>query len=630
MNGTCRWNRLRWLVASFLVLAAVGAGSTATAQERPEVDVQTFEPALGPHAIFTVHQTGTLPHLAPGGELVFDYLSAPVVEDPAGASTRSLVDQQLALDVLGGIGITDRGQIAVHLPLYLVNDVEIDGEGLGGATAGDLRLTPKYQFISRQTGPVGFGAAVDVSLPTGDGAAFAGAPTAGVEPKLLVDAGFGNTIVAANVGADFRGADEFRNIELGSQLTYSLGVEQEIVDGTVDLGGELYGSTPFSDFFSDTDTSPLEGILGAKVRTNAGVVLMAGGGGGLVPGIGAPEFRAFLGVSYPDKQRDADGDGIDDGDDECPQKPEDLDGYEDSDGCPDPDNDGDGIPDDRDKCPGEPEDQDGDRDGDGCPDEEQSESEPDSDGDGIPDSEDECPDEAEDDDGFQDEDGCPDTDNDGDGIADADDECPGEAEDEDGFQDEDGCPDTDNDGDGVVDAEDECRDEAGLESNDGCPPEEKKAVRKEDEIEILENVQFKTEKAELQEKSFDILDQVAYILEQNPDIERVMVEGHTDDTGGDRFNQQLSEERATAVKDYLVEERQIDAGRLETKGFGSNEPLVPNSSEENRRKNRRVEFKIAEKAEKGAETSEQEEASESDSASGGSDDSADGEASSEE
>src|SRR5690606_14506022 len=81
--------------------------------------------------------------------------------------------------------------------------------------------------------------------------------------------------------------------------------------------------------------------------------------------------------------------------------------------------DGDGIPDDDDQCADEPEDQDGFQDDDGCPD-------PDNDADGVPDTDDACPNDAEDQDGHEDADGCPDLDNDGDGVADADDECPSE------------------------------------------------------------------------------------------------------------------------------------------------------------------------------------------------------------
>jgi outer membrane protein OmpA-like peptidoglycan-associated protein len=98
------------------------------------------------------------------------------------------------------------------------------------------------------------------------------------------------------------------------------------------------------------------------------------------------------------------------------------------------DRDGDGLIDDEDECPDEPEDRDGFQDGDGCPDE-------DNDRDGILDAADDCPDSAEDRDGFQDGDGCPDDDNDRDGIADRADECPDEPETANSYQDQDGCPD---------------------------------------------------------------------------------------------------------------------------------------------------------------------------------------------
>ena len=98
---------------------------------------------------------------------------------------------------------------------------------------------------------------------------------------------------------------------------------------------------------------------------------------------------------------DRDGDGIPDNIDKCPDQPEDFDGFQDEDGCPDLDNDGDGIPDALDKCPNEPEDKDGFQDDDGCPD-------PDNDGDGIPDALDKCPNEPETFNNYKDEDGCPD------------------------------------------------------------------------------------------------------------------------------------------------------------------------------------------------------------------------------
>jgi OOP family OmpA-OmpF porin len=98
---------------------------------------------------------------------------------------------------------------------------------------------------------------------------------------------------------------------------------------------------------------------------------------------------------------DSDNDGVPDDVDQCPDMPEDKDGFQDEDGCPDFDNDNDGIYDSQDKCPNDPEDFDGFEDSDGCPD-------IDNDKDGIPDKLDKCPNMAEDIDGYQDEDGCPD------------------------------------------------------------------------------------------------------------------------------------------------------------------------------------------------------------------------------
>ena len=138
--------------------------------------------------------------------------------------------------------------------------------------------------------------------------------------------------------------------------------------------------------------------------------------------------------------RDSDGDGIQNASDKCPLIPEDKDGHEDDDGCPDDDNDGDRRPDDEDKCADEAEDLDGFDDDDGCP-------ELDNDGDKIDDLKDKCPNDAEDGKEPYPNDGCPANkrDTDGDGIPDNGRQCPIEEEDMDGFEDGDGCPEADND-----------------------------------------------------------------------------------------------------------------------------------------------------------------------------------------
>ncbi|MCY1080364.1 OmpA family protein [Archangium lansingense] len=194
------------------------------------------------------------------------------------------------------------------------------------------------------------------------------------------------------------------------------------------------------------------------------------------------------------EEKDSDGDGIFDKDDPCPDRAEDRDGFEDSDGCPEPDNDRDGVLDGNDKCPLTA----GPLSNQGCPEEAPG----DADNDGIPDNLDKCRDQPEDKDGFEDSDGCPDTDNDqdglidtadkcpdafgpiqnlgcprtdkdGDNVEDSQDKCPEEPEDKDGFQDEDGCPDLDNDADGIPDGLDRCPVKSGPLENAGCPDDDK-------------------------------------------------------------------------------------------------------------------------------------------------------------
>jgi len=316
--------------------------------------------------------------------------------------------------------------------------------------------------------------------------------------------------------------------------------------------------------------------------TDVGITVHGAAGAGITAGIGSPEFRTILSVSWAPRDLDFDNDGVNDTADRCPQEAEDLDGYQDADGCPDIDNDADGVVDSKDECPDEPEDADGFEDEDGCPD-------TDNDQDGVEDANDQCPTEA----GPVENDGCPDTDSDGDGIKNLADKCPEKAEDLDGFEDEDGCPELDNDRDGIVDADDQCPNEPGLAKDNGCPPKEQKVVREAERIKILDKVFFETGKSTIREESFDLLEQVALVLRSNPEIKKVEIGGHTDDRGGDAMNLELSQARAEAVKNFLVEQG-IDTSRLLAKGYGETMPVDVRTSKQARARNRRVEFNILE------------------------------------
>ena len=112
-----------------------------------------------------------------------------------------------------------------------------------------------------------------------------------------------------------------------------------------------------------------------------------------------------------------------------------------------------------------------------------------------------------------------------------------------------------------------------------------------DSIVVKETIGFAHGKAEIEPASMDLLDAVAKILSQTMSLSRLTIEGHTDTTGEPAANQPLSEERARAVKKYL-ESKGVDPQRLESRGFGSSQPVDTNDTEEGRAKNRRVEFKV--------------------------------------
>jgi len=151
------------------------------------------------------------------------------------------------------------------------------------------------------------------------------------------------------------------------------------------------------------------------------------------------------------------------------------------------------------------------------------------------------------------------------------------------------CPRLDDDSDGVANADDRCPLLAGVAEHRGCPPP--KAVLAGKKIELREAVYFDVGKAKIQERSFQLLDDVARILVDNPQVALVRIEGHTDDTGPAELNRRLSQQRADAVKAYLAG-KGIAAGRLEAKGFGPDRPITADKTPAGRAKNRRVEFVV--------------------------------------
>lgn len=233
---------------------------------------------------------------------------------------------------------------------------------------------------------------------------------------------------------------------------------------------------------------------------------------------------------------DADGDGVADGVDRCPNTP--IGVQVDPRGC-ELDGDGDGVPDSRDRCPDTPA---GARvDANGC------EIQTDSDGDGVPDGRDRCP------------------------------NTPAGAR-----VNASGC-ELDDDGDGVVNSRDRCPNTAAGVRVDvnGCE------IR---EVIELPGVTFETNSDRLLPGAEDVLDNAAATLRKHPDLV-VEVAGHTDSDGSAAYNQGLSERRAKSVRNYLVD-RGANAANLSVKGYGESQPVADNSTAAGKARNRRVELRI--------------------------------------
>jgi outer membrane protein OmpA-like peptidoglycan-associated protein len=202
--------------------------------------------------------------------------------------------------------------------------------------------------------------------------------------------------------------------------------------------------------------------------------------------------------------------------------------------------------------------------------------EPDTDGDGVIDKEDSCPQEK----GVAALKGCPDRD--GDGIADALDACP----DKSGSADMKGCPD--GDGDGIADNVDRCPNEKGVKAMNGCPELSEKTKNLFERA--LNGIKFETGKSVIKKESYTILNDVVKVMEENPTY-NLEIHGHTDDQGEEAKNQELSDERAAAVKKFLTDKGVADK-RTKSWGHGETQPVADNKTSAGRAINRRVEFKV--------------------------------------
>ncbi len=551
------------MLALLVALGASVAGGDAARAAGPEgFSLNRFLLKPGADRVFSVEGSEVAPAWSPYGGLWFHYLSKPLVfvsGEGAAETEEVVVDSLMQLQAGVGFGIADLLEFELVLPIVLSSEGDpARFNQIGEAGLGDILARLRFEILGRPDGGDGFGLnlGVGVGIPSGKAEAGAGDGGVTIQPKLALAFMTGPLLIAANVGVNVRtDSGAFDNIDFGTELAYGLGAEVRVAE-PIAIGLELIGSTMLENAFAEKAETPLELIGGVKARLLGGLHFELGGGTGLMPGYGSPEFRFFVGAQWAEwgaGEPDTDGDGLVDSKDKCPYEAEDKDGFQDEDGCPDPDNDNDGVLDQNDRCR----------------------------------------DVAEDIDDFEDDDGCPDEDNDKDGLKDLADNCPDSPEDFDQWKDDDGCPDPDNDGDGVLDADDRCIDvpetKNGFEDDDGCPDQPPLARIENCKIVIGEKVFFDTNKATIKAVSFPLLNEVARIIRENPGIQRVDIEGHTDSDGSAAYNRGLSDRRAKSVRKYLIGQG-IPARKLTGKGYGEANPIADNDTPEGKEMNRRVEF----------------------------------------
>jgi OOP family OmpA-OmpF porin len=519
----------------------------------------------------------------PGVSLVGDFGYRPLVlRDDAGEELSPILRYQLYYHLNASVVLAERLRLSASMPFLLyslgghgtlaevqgVPDVEIsspDGSGFGDLRLGlDLRLAGEYG------GPFTLALGARVFAVTGQEKYFASDGLPRVAGRLMAAGRAGEFVYATELGILAHAErDDFIAIPFGTDLTFGMALGLRLLDGAIHLGPELHGSTVISDSgegFFERATTPLELRFGGKFQLGQGVGLGAALGTGLTSALGSPKLRCLVSLDWllplphgesaelsPEPARDLDGDGVLDEQDACTNLPGPLRPLEPArSGCPDPlDSDDDRISDDVDACPREAGPASADPQRHGCP------LPPDKDGDGIADSLDACPSVA--------------------GVEQTD---PAQR----------GCP-PDADRDGIVDSLDACPTVAGADYPDpklrGCP----RAQLAQGAIQIHEPVKFAAGSSQLLSESDAVLGAIVQLLIDHPEIEHVVVEGHTDKSGPARANLKLSRDRAAAVVKWLVAHG-VSSRRLASRGFGSTVPIDSNDTAEGRARNRRVEFRV--------------------------------------
>lgn len=522
------WQRLAVISVALCALTRMVGPAHAE-----DIDTQRFQPRATTGGYFMTEGTDLRYPVDPFSLGVWlSYGHNPLVAATGNDVNQRIVGHQVGLDLTASHAFGTWFELGLHLPMaYLA------GDDLSQAALGDLRLLPKFRLLNDAKQGVGLALLADIRVPTHVGGRFyGGARLPALAPRLLLDHRFGLSgfRIGLDVGVLIRKETEYQNVSAGTEFMAGLGMGYRFDGGQspVELMLDVRNAVGLVE--TDSEEVALEGLFGAGIDLTPEWKLNVGGGVGLVEGFGVPTGRAFAGIRWEPSPNDPDHDGVKSPDNSAEAAETQAVGDE----PPASDAAGDDEPasvDDVDDAAREA---------------------------AIRGGYDACPDLPEDFDGVEDEDGCPEGDNDKDGVLDYQDRCPDEAETINGYKDDDGC-----------------KDEGPA-----------KIIIEEGKITILETIRFELNSSKIDPSSHSIMDQIALTFRAHDEIQRIEIGGHTDSTGPRGLNVRLSRERARSVRQYLLG-RGIPPGRLSATGYGPDQPIADNETEEGRAANRRVEFK---------------------------------------
>jgi OOP family OmpA-OmpF porin len=385
-NRCAAYGRTR-IAGIFAIGLALSWASPAAAQTVPSIDARTFRPSTDPRAGLLLEPTTTPgPGLWNVGAFVH-YAHDPVaLPDPNGQVVGHPVAHALGADLVVGVGLGERASVGLDVPFFLWQDGTpssgfaasvVQNGAVATSGIGDVALGAKATIVSNDKKGVNIGpglaALSHVTLPTGNQASFAGEGAVTASAELLGEYAAGAGAVRASLGYILRTERRtwpsaangvtfgdsvswaasvvlwpksfFPSIDPANRQTWELGVHGAVPAGPVAPFGL---GKPGASLLSPALLT-LDDRLGLGHYRDAYVII--GAEVGLDDAVGVPIVRAIVGLGWAPKNHDRDGDGVLDDADQCPDLPEDRDGIQDEDGCPEDDADGDGVLDEQDACP---------------------------------------------------------------------------------------------------------------------------------------------------------------------------------------------------------------------------------------------------------------------------------------